>query len=233
MFESIIKPTMFNLPKLTDEIILFFNLQDFYHFRSIYGGSKVKSFGPAKRFSLEINHIVKTVLGGMIGAPLSVLILENAIASGVKTVYALGSAGYLGSKPRYIGNTVVPVFGRDETGMTTDYGADLDTEFLFKNVFKASPCQGIVSVNSFYRLSKEKVKKHRQDNIDLVDMEATPMRYIATTFDCKYHPLFVISDQVDEKYQWYNGAKSEQYLAGIENGMRLLTASISPKPSSQ
>jgi len=223
MTELIIKPTMFNLPQLTDEIILFFNLQDFYLFRSIYGGSKVKSFGPAKRFSIELNHTVKTVLGGMIGAPLSMIILENAIASGAKKVCAFGSTGYLGLEQREIGDIVVPAFGKDETGMTNDYGADHQAEFLFKNPFDILPCQGIVSVNSFYRLSKDKVKTYRQKKIELIDMEATPMSYVAAEFGCDYFPVFVISDQIDKNYQWYNGTKSEKYKTGVENGMRMIT----------
>ena len=145
MNEAIINPAMFKLPKLEKDIILFFILKHFYMFQELVAGSKIKSYGPAKRFSFEHKGKLHSVLGGMIGAPLAVINVENAIASGGRNFSSFGTAGWIGETQREIGSLVVPEKGMDETGIIRDYeGADDLTSFNPKPGLPT--CNGIVTV---------------------------------------------------------------------------------------
>ncbi|MCP4752458.1 MAG: nucleoside phosphorylase [Proteobacteria bacterium] len=223
MIEPIIKPSMFNLPKLTEKIILFFSLRHFYLFRELVGGSKVKSFGPSKRFTWELNKVPVTAVGGMIGAPLAAIAVENAAASGGRRFFSFGSAGWIGENEREIGELTIPENGMDETGISENYGSD--TIFTsFDRRHDVTPCSGIVSVNSFYRLTVEKVKAYRSRQVELIDMEASPLNYVVSCLDGTYCPLFIISDRVESGFQWQNGSESAAFERGLEKGLKLLTS---------
>ncbi len=223
MAEILINPSMFKLPTLEKNGILFFILQHFYMFHKLVGGSKIKSYGPAKRFWFEKDGKKITVLGGMIGAPLAVIIAENAMASGMKTLKSFGTAGWVGSEDRAIGSLVNPVKGKDETGMIKDYaGQSNNTTFDCRP--EISVCKNIVTVNSFFRLTVDKVKQYRKEQIEIIDMEAVPLNHVVTCSGRTYQPLFVISDKVDKDFNWKNGSKSDQFFKGLEEGLNLLAS---------
>ena len=221
MSKRIICPTMFNLPKLREKITLFFNLRHFHLFHELVEGTKVKGFGPSRRFHWESNGIRCTALGGMIGAPLAILTLENAVAAGGKYFNSFGSAGWISSNECKFGELIVPKIGVDETGISEDYEAS-----TVLSVFDCCPgiavCEKIVSVNSFYRLTIEKVTKYRAEKIELIDMESVPLNHVISYLGGRYLPLFVISDKVGEKFVWQDGSKDKSFHQGVEKGLKLL-----------
>lgn len=221
----IIKPSEFNLPKVEKNVVLFCLLNHFFLFKELVSGSQAKSFGPAKRFGFEKNGKRCTALGGFIGAPISAIILENAIESGGGKFSAFGTAGsFIYSRDR-IGQYVRPRSGIDRTGMMKDYGADEDV-IVFDKELKHQGTEKVVSVNSFYRLTPRKMDEYREKNISLIDMEAVPLAYIARSKGMKFHPHFIVSDVITESNSWINGSKQSQFKDGLEKGLNQLVDSL-------
>ncbi len=221
MTDSLIRPDMFVLPRLTKEIVLFFNLRHFMLFHHRVNGSKIKSFGPAKRFQWENNSRKVTTLGGMIGAPLAVLVSEMAMASGAEVIYSYGSAGSVAEEPLEIGELISPLKGYDETGICNDYKAPQPIQ-KFISFFDVQSCEAITSVNSFFRLTRSNIDRYRKSKIQLIDMEAAPLNWVINRLGNRYHPLFVVSDRVTPDLKWENGGDSDRFQTGFELGLDLL-----------
>lgn len=223
MTESIIQPEMFALPELTKEIVLIFNFHHFKIFHRRVDGSKIKSFGPVRQFHWENGSKKVTALGGMIGAPLAVLVTEIAMVSGAEVIYSFGSAGSTGEAPLEIGELITPENGYDETGICSDYEA-LSPIQNFNPYFDVKSCQAINSVNSFFRLTRLNIKRYRKLKIQLIDMEASPLNCVINRLGNRYHPLFVISDRVTPDLKWENGGQSDQFKTGFELGLDLIAS---------
>jgi purine-nucleoside phosphorylase len=221
MTESIIQPQMFKLPGLTRDIVLFFNLQHFMTFHKRVNGTAIKSFGPAKRFQWQNGHRTLTALGGMIGAPLTILIIEMAMASGAETIYSYGSAGSTGAETLTIGELVTPENGYDETGICRDYGNSEPFQPIVP-YFSVRTCRAITSVNSFFRLAPENVERYRKSGIQLIDMEAAPLNCVINKLGKTFRPLFVVSDRVSTTMEWENGGNSDSFKEGFESGLNLI-----------
>ncbi len=218
---SIITPKHFKMPELQETVFLFFIQQHFFLFHDLVNGGKIKSYGPAKRFSFSHKGSDCSALGGFIGAPLAVIIAENAITSGAKHIKAFGTAGCIGSQTIEVGEVHRPMAGLDETGIIKDYeGTDSLTKFHYEG--KLPSCRNIVSVNSFYRLTEGKLDQYRVQNIDIIDMEAVALNYVTKIQGATFEPLFVISDKVNPDLSWQYEYKSKRLLSGIESGLQQL-----------
>ncbi|MCG8336544.1 MAG: hypothetical protein MJE63_18710 [Proteobacteria bacterium] len=221
MAQSLIKPEHFTLPKLNENIFLFFIQHHLYLFHELVEGGKIKSYGPAKRFDFTCQGKDCTALGGFIGAPLAVIILENAIHSGGKYIKGFGTAGCVGSHSIDIGEVHRPAEAVDETGMIRDYGGDETiTQLNYQN--HQPSCRRIVTVNSFYRLTEVKLEQYKTQNIDLIDMEAAPLDFVSRSKGVRYDPLFVVSDKINPDHTWQYENKSAKFMAGIEMGLKQL-----------
>lgn len=219
---SIIQPSHFRLPLLEEDVFLFYSLQHFHLFHELVKGSTVKSYGPAKRFRFERNGRASAALGGFIGAPIAAIILENAIVSGGRFFRAFGTCGWVGANPIDPGCALVPVEGYDETGMMKDYGSQSGIT-NFKSASENASGK-IVSVNSFYRLTPDNVKRYRSLGIDMIDMEAAPLNHICLIRDVLFNPLFVVSDSVDPAGQWHNWSAQPEFKKAIDIGLQTLLA---------
>ena len=215
---SLIKATAFKLPKLEPHLFLFFSLQHFFMFHEKVQGTKVKSYGPAKRFSFTHHDRSYSALGGFIGAPLATIIVENAMVSGGKFFHAFGTAGWLGSASENIGSVQVPALGFDETGMISDY-CGLKSSTTFAQTASQKTDLSVVSVNSFYRLTLSNLKRYQGQQISLIDMEAAPLNYIITQNRAHFYPTFVISDFIDREQQWRNEFRSQAFSEGLQRGL--------------
>jgi len=215
--KRIISPSDFLLPKINENVILFFNLNHFFMFRDYCSATKIKSFGPSKKYNFQHKGKSYTAIGGCIGAPLAVITLENAIESGGKHFFTFGSAGWLSDseeQPSLISRISV-VF--DQTGISKDYGS-ISTTLQLENQKKTEKDYQIVSANSFYQLTKEKVQIYREQNIALIDMEIAPLFFITTLYKLSLNPLFVISDFVDKEFKWNNISHSPAFLEALASG---------------
>lgn len=222
---SIIQPGYFKLPRLEKEVYLFFILNHFYQFHDMVKGANVSSFGPAKRFDFEKNGQQCSALGGFIGAPLAVIIVENAMVSGATTFYSFGTAGSIGNAAIEIGEQHLPQKGYDRTGMILDYGGEKpETDFQLDE--SRFTCNAIVSVNSFYRLTPERLEEYRSNKIDLIDMEAAPLNYVIQSKGATFYPTFIVSDKVNDEYKWHYEKNTSRFKSAIENGLASLLTEI-------
>ena len=220
-FERIINPSDFPLPKINENVILFFNLNLFFMFRDFCSPTKVKSFGPSKKYNFQHQEKAYTAIGGCIGAPLAAITLENAIESGGKHFLTFGTAGWLSateSPPDLINHIST---AHDQTGISRDYGSPTE---IIETLQKSNTTKSyqVVSTNSFYQLTKNKIEKYQEQGITLIDMEIAPLLFIASLYKLKLNPVFVISDYVDHHYQWFNIAKSESFIDGTKTGLKEL-----------
>ncbi len=219
--KPIINPQHFNLPRLEETVYLFFILQQFYQFQELVRGNRIKSYGPAKRFRFIQNGIPCSVLGGFFGAPLAAIIVENALASGGKTFKSFGTAGWLDATPEATGTIHFPEKGWDNTGMIDDYGSqNLETTFSYSGWHPT--CEYVVTVNSFYRLTSERLNQYRKRRYSLIDMEATPLNHIILNKGATFQPLFIVSDRIDADNQWLDGTGSSAFKSGVEKGLQQL-----------
>lgn len=216
----LISPKEFNLPKISKKTIIFFNLQHLFMFKEMVQGGKVKSFGPAKRFSYDLNNERITVLGGMIGAPLATLNIENAISGGAREFITYGTAGWLSSTPVSFGSVFSPISGVDETGMAKDYESPTDEIKMDQMPSSIPICGKIVSINSFYRTTMKKVERYRSSGVDLIDMESAPLHYIIPKLGGRIQSVFVVSDQFSSKNQWKSGMMATEFNAGVEASLQ-------------
>jgi len=186
-------------------------------FRDYCSATKIKSFGPSKKYNFQHNNKNYTAIGGCIGAPLAVITLENAIESGGKHFFTFGSAGWLSiQKPQ--SNIIDTIsYVHDQTGISEDYGSE-------SKILQSGEKTGfqIVSTNSFYQLTESKVKKHRDQNIALIDMEFAPLLFITSLFKLSLNSLFVISDFVDQAYNWKNLTNTTEFSETLNSGFQHL-----------
>ena len=212
-FERIIKPADFSLPRINENVILFFNLNHFFMFRDYCSPTKVKSYGPSKKYNFQHQEKSYTVIGGCIGAPLAAITLENAIESGGKRFLTFGSAGWLSidKPPTSIINSISAIY--DQTGISEDYGFESNILNLQNNVGYQ-----IVSTNSFYQLTKNKVKKYREQSIALIDMEIAPLVFITSLFKLTLKPVFIVSDLVDKDFNWKNLINTTEFSETLTSG---------------
>jgi uridine phosphorylase len=190
----------------------------FFPFHDLVKGGKIKSYGPARRFSFTCEGKACSALGGFIGAPIAAIIVENALVSGGKHFKAFGTAGWIGLHPTEIGALHFPAKGWDKTGMITDYGcSDRETTFVYDN--RRPTCDFVVSVNSFYRLTPDHLESYQNREFNLIDMEAAPLNHILTDRGASYKPHFVISDRIDEDHKWFDGSGSNALKEGVETGL--------------
>jgi hypothetical protein len=143
------------------------------------------------------------------------------MVSGGKAFKSFGTAGYIGTGKIDIGEVHRPATGWDETGMIRDYGGqDKLTAFNYPDLHPT--CRGIVSVNSFYRLTPDNLARYRRQEIDIIDMEAAPLNHVITGKGATFQPLFVISDKINPDLSWHYQNKSERLDTGIEIGLHQL-----------
>ncbi len=221
----IIKPSAFSLPPINEQVLLFFSLQQFYQFKEQVQGTKIKSFGPSKRFNFIHQGIPITVIGGMIGAPLATIAVEHAIQSGGKNFLSFGSAGCLAEEVLDIGQLLTVRNGRDETGISQDYGQESSLS-QFRELKEIEACDSIVSVNSFYRLSIEKVGRYRREGVVLIDMESAALNQVIKYLGGSYRALFVISDRIEKDFTWRNGSQNSAFQAGILRALKILPETL-------
>ncbi|MCP4298232.1 MAG: nucleoside phosphorylase [Proteobacteria bacterium] len=217
----IINPSAFSLPPINEQVLLFFNLKQFYQFKEQVQGTKIKSFGPSRRFNFIHQGIPVTAIGGMIGAPLATITIEHAIQSGGKNFLSFGSAGCLAEKVLDIGQLLTVRNGYDETGISQDYGQESSLS-QFRKLKEIETCDSIVSVNSFYRLSIDKVNRYRQQGVILIDMESAALNQVIKYLGGSYRALFVVSDRIEKDFTWKNGSKNSAFLEGVLEAIKIL-----------
>ncbi len=222
----LISPKAYRPPKIHRRVALFFNLEHFFRFRELTDGSKIQPFGPSKRFNFGTGAESATAIGGLIGAPLAALAVEQACAWQSKRFFSLGTAGWIGEREVEPGSCFSPFWGIDRTGVAAEYGIR-EERFRCDPLYELPSCGGVVSVNGFFSLSVSKVKGFRRQGIDLIDMETASLFLLARLRKSSFHPLLVVGDAVSQSFEWADGSGSKSFGRGMQIGMELLLKKVS------
>ena len=172
----------------------------------------VKAFGAAKSKDAPMfdgavsGKIVKgtALYQSSVGAPAAAMMLEEAIASGVRRILMLGLAGSVSPSVR-IGDMVVPTWGLREEGTSHHYfsashrarpsrqlTARLERVIEADQFFEG----GVWSIDSAFRETRAKVARYAKMGVLAIDMETTALMCVAEYRDVEFAALLVISDEL-------------------------------------
>lgn len=157
------------------------------------------------------------LLGPLLGAPQAVMVLEKAVALGVRDVIAIGWCGSLQENVQ-IGDVVIPSGFFSEEGTSSHYpivgrksgevvdGTGLN---LLKSLEEASvPLhRGIVwTTDAPFRETVGKVLFYKRKGVLAVDMESSALARVAFYRGIKITILLIVSDHL-HTLKWYSGTK--------------------------
>lgn len=141
-----------------------------------------------------------------VGAPGTVMMLEELIAAGARVILGLGWAGSL-DPDAPIGTAIVPSRGIRDEGTSGHY---VDTDVvpvssprLTAALLQAAEAEGITvttgatrSTDAPYRETVEKIAAYRRDGVRAVDMETSAMYALGQVREVEIGNLLVISDEL-------------------------------------
>ncbi len=148
-----------------------------------------------------------------VGAPIAAIVLEEAIARGVRTVLVVGSAGSLRSDLA-VGDSVIVTGAEREDGTSHHYlpagtvvAAD---EELSARLTSAAERRGLVprqgrawTIDAPYRETAAAISRHREAGVLVVEMEAAAIFAVAQVRGVRAALLVAISDELSgPRYRW-------------------------------
>lgn len=148
-----------------------------------------------------------------VGAPMAAIVLEEAIARGVRKVLVVGSAGSL-HPGLGVGDSVIVTSAEREDGTSHHYlpvGAVVaaDPELTARLASAAAgrglaPWQGRAwTIDAPYRETAAAVSRHRDAGVLVVEMEAAAIFAVAQVRAVRAALLVAISDELsDERWRW-------------------------------
>lgn len=181
---------------------------------------KVVAFRASEKIYL-IDHIGIVKISG-IGAPNTIVVLEELIALGGHTFISVGYAGGLQKHGVYICDKSI----RDE-GTSHHYLSTTKYSFADKNLTqKISRCltEDSISyrkasgwtIDAPYRETLEEIGKYRREGVATVDMEASALFAVGKMKGVKVAAIFVVADLLREKWiPISNPGKSEILLRKV------------------
>lgn len=141
-----------------------------------------------------------------VGAPIAAIVLEEAIARGVRTVLVVGSAGSLHADLR-VGDSVIVTGAEREDGTSHHYlpaGSEVtaDPELTARLASAAvrrglAPRQGRAwTIDAPYRETVAAITRHREAGVLVVEMEAAAIFAVAQVRGVRAALLVAISDEL-------------------------------------
>ncbi len=210
-------------PAISPVVILVFTIEDFRQLRRNFLGSfcEEREIYNATLLNIDLNGVLLTLVGPIIGAPHAVLILEKLIAMGAATFLALGWCGSISPDVR-IGDIVIPVGAVSEEGTSGHYPAEPS---------KIRPCRELIdllmeqirekeirhhlgsvwSTDAPYREMASKVLKYQADGVLAVDMETSALLGVSAYRGVKIGIALVVSDELFT-LKWKPGFRSKKFV---------------------
>lgn len=148
-----------------------------------------------------------------VGAPIAAVILEEAIARGVRTVLVVGSAGSL-NPGLGVGDSVVVTGAEREDGTSHHYlpagtvvAADPELSRLLASAAGGrglAPRQGRAwTIDAPYRETPAAISRHREGGVLVVEMEAAAIFAVAQVRGVRAGLLVAISDELwGPRWRW-------------------------------
>ena len=158
-----------------------------------------------------------------VGAPAAALVLELAIARGVRTILVVGSAGSL-QRDLLLGSTVVVEGAEREDGTSHHYlpagevvAADPALTQLLEEGARArglAPIRGRSwTIDAPYRETVGAIRRHRSAGVAVVEMEAAAIFAVARVRLVRAGLLVAVSDELFDA--WNPGFRHPSYLAAL------------------
>ncbi len=169
-----------------------------------------------------------------VGAPGTVMILEELIACGAKSFIGLGWAGSLQPEAS-VGSFFIPTSCISEEGTSAhylDHNTDLRADPNLAAALEiASRDEGVLirkgpqwTTDAPYRELRDKVRSFREAGVLGVDMETSAMYALASFRGIKVCNLLVVSDVLDT--EWQPGFGTAALKAANEIAQRVVLRSI-------
>lgn len=159
-----------------------------------------------------------------VGAPAAAMVLEQAIARGVRNILVAGDAGSL--QPGLpIGSTVIVEGAEREDGASRHYlpagevvAADPEIVALLEQCAVArgaTPVRGRAwTIDAPYRETVGAIGRHRAAGVAVVEMEAAAIFAVARVRGARAGLLVVVSDELYGA-RWHVGFAQDAYLAAL------------------
>lgn len=161
-----------------------------------------------------------SVVGPMIGAPQTILILERLIALGVRQVLALGWCGSLQPQVN-IGDVILPVGSVSEEGTSAHYpGVPPDPgpsrelvqhlETLLGNSGRKIHKGRVWTTDAPFRETRGKVLRYQGEGVLGVDMETSALFTLACYRKIQLAQVLVVSDELGS-LKWVHGFRNPKF----------------------
>jgi uridine phosphorylase len=183
------------------------------------------------------HHDVPWVLvGPMLGAPQTVLVLEKLIALGVAEVIAVGWCGSLQPDVE-IGDLVLPTGAFSEEGTSSHYpianprpGPSPQLLEALKEALPEGPVrihQGMVwSIDAPFRETVKKVLSYQQAGALAVDMETSALFTVAAFRRIRMAAVLVVSDELSS-LRWVHGFRDRRFIQAREELIKSILKAVS------
>lgn len=159
-----------------------------------------------------------------VGAPWTILLSEQLIAAGARTIIATGAAGSL-QETAPIGSLVVPTTAIREEGTSFHYAppsviadpaADLAAALADGCRGRGvEPLRGVNwTTDGVFRETSGKVERYRARGVLSVDMEASAMYVLGAMRDVEVASLFIVSDELF--HPWKPAFFDRSYLERVQ-----------------
>jgi uridine phosphorylase len=196
-------------------------------------------FGSDEGRRLHISHLYTVsetlpdtcLAGPLVGAPCAVMIAENLIAWGARSLVFLGWCGAL-SEAVAIGDLVLPTSAFIDEGTSRHYAADplesAASPSLVQLVAEAVAVQGVRvhpgavwTTDAPFRETREKVLAFRRQGSLAVEMECSALFTLGTFRAVEVAALLVVSDDLSS-LTWTPGFKDPHFARGREAACRII-----------
>jgi uridine phosphorylase len=158
-----------------------------------------------------------------VGAPAAALLLEGAIARGVRNVFVVGSAGSL-QRHLPIGTTIVVESAEREDGTSHHYlpagevvSADAELSALLEQRIVArgaQPARGRTwTIDAPYRETVGGIARHREAGVSAAEMEAAAIFAVAKVRGIRAALVVAVSDELFD--MWNPGFGRATYLEAL------------------
>ena len=183
------------------------------HYRKLLMSMVYRGPHPANTFSIT---------GPLIGAPYSVMVLENLIAWGARHFIFFGWCGAV-SRNVNIGDIIIPTSAIIDEGTSKHYDANpnhavtpstyllkrIKTSFNDKNVHVH---EGLVwTTDAIYRETRKKVEYFQNKNVLAVEMEASALFTVGKFRRVETAAILVVSDDLST-FDWQRGFGNKRFI---------------------
>ncbi len=189
--------------------------------------TKVKEVWGQMHLLSETNNKIAVIGGFGIGAPVSVVLLEELIAFGVKRFISVGTAGTL-QKNIKIGDLMVCEKAIRDEGTSHHYLKRSKYAYASKKITKdiigsleANKQKYFIgkswTIDAPYRETVAEAKKYQKEGVATVEMEASALFSVAKYRNVELGAIFTISDSLAE-LEW----NPKFHLKKTEKGLKIL-----------